>query len=55
MKYAKALAGAATALVVFVAAEAGLDLPEEVTAALTTLFTAAVVALVPNTDPEVDA
>jgi hypothetical protein len=48
MEYAKAIAGAVTALVVFVVSHYGLDLPPEVTVAVETLLTALVVYLVPN-------
>jgi hypothetical protein len=51
-QYAKAIGGALTALAVFCAGEFGLELPEEVTAALTTIFTAAVVWAVPNKPQE---
>lgn len=47
-EYAKAIAGAITALIVFVVSEVGLDLPEEVSAALVTLITALIVYVVPN-------
>jgi hypothetical protein len=45
---AKAIAGAVTALAVFLIAHLGLEFPVEVTAALETLVTAGVVYLVPN-------
>ncbi len=48
MTAAKALAGALTALVVFIVSQFGLDLPGEVTSALTTLLTFAAVYFVPN-------
>ena len=48
MPTAKALAGAATTLIVFVVALVGLDLPEGVVAALLTVLTGALVYLVPN-------
>lgn len=47
-KYAKAIAGALTVLIVFVVGELGLDLDENVTAAIGTLVTAFVVWRVPN-------
>lgn len=48
MEYAKAIAGAITALVVFVVSHYGLNFPPEVTAAVETLVTALVVYVVPN-------
>jgi uncharacterized membrane protein len=45
---AKAIAGAVTALAVFLISHLGLELPVEVTAALETLVTALIVYLVPN-------
>jgi hypothetical protein len=48
MEYAKAIAGAVTALVVFVVSHYGLELPPEVTVAVETLLTALAVYLVPN-------
>ena len=46
--YAKAYAGAITAILVFVAAEVGLQLPDTVTAALLTLITGGIVYAVRN-------
>jgi hypothetical protein len=48
MKYAKAYAGALTVLVSFLVLQVGLELPDEVTGAITVLLTPVVVALVPN-------
>jgi hypothetical protein len=48
MKYAKAYAGAATVLISFVVLQLGLELPDEVTGAITTLLTGAIVWWVPN-------
>lgn len=47
-KYAKAIAGALTVIVVFVVGQFGLDLPPEVVTAVGTLLTALVVWAVPN-------
>jgi hypothetical protein len=52
MTSAKAIAGAITALVVFLVSHFGLDLPPEITAALETLVTAGVVYWIPNKNPE---
>lgn len=52
MPTAKALAGAVTAILVYVAAQVGLELPEPVVAALSLVVTGAVVYLVPNRPPE---
>jgi hypothetical protein len=48
---AKAIAGAITALAVFIISHVGLELPPEVTAALETLVTAVVVYAIPNKEP----
>lgn len=48
MKYAKAYAAAATVVLSFVVLQFGLQLPDEVTGAITVLLTPAVVAFVPN-------
>jgi hypothetical protein len=48
MKYAKAYAGAATVLISFAVLQFGLELPDEVTGAITTLLTGAIVWWVPN-------
>ena len=48
MPTAKALAGALTAIIVYVVTLVGLDLPEGVVGALLTVITGAVVYLVPN-------
>jgi hypothetical protein len=45
---AKAIAGAITSIIVFVVGLVGLELPEEVVAALLVLVTAGVVWAVPN-------
>lgn len=52
MKYAKAYAGAATVVLSFVVLQFGLQLPDEVTGAITTLLTGAIVWWVPNKKPE---
>jgi hypothetical protein len=55
MKYAKAYAGAATVLISFAVLQLGLELPDEVTGAITTLLTGAIVWWVPNKkDPAPD-
>lgn len=51
MENAKAIAGALTTLIVFIAAEVGLDLPDGVTAAVGTILTGAVVWYVANKKP----
>lgn len=52
-EYAKAIAGAVTAIVVYIVAEVGFDLPAEVVAALEVLVTGAVVYFVKNRRPAV--
>jgi hypothetical protein len=54
MKYAKAYAGAATVLISFVVLQFGLELSDEVTGAITTLLTGAIVWAVPNKKPEAE-
>jgi hypothetical protein len=51
--YAKALGGAVTAIVVYIIAEVGLNLPEEVVAALELLITGGVVWALRNQNQEV--
>jgi hypothetical protein len=48
MEYAKAYAGAVTAILVFAVAHVGLELPEEVTASLELLITGGIVWIVKN-------
>jgi len=50
-EHAKAIAGALTTLVVFIAAEVGFDLPDGVTAAVGTILTGAIVWYVTNRRP----
>lgn len=52
MKYAKAYAGAVTVVLSYVILQFGLDLPDEVAGAITTLLTGAIVYAVPNKQPK---
>jgi hypothetical protein len=47
-EYAKAIAGAITSIIVFVVGLVGLELPEEIVAALLLLVTGGVVLAIPN-------
>lgn len=47
-QYAKAIAGAVTALIVWIVAQFGLELPDEVTGALITLITGGIIYWVKN-------
>lgn len=48
MKYAKAYAAALSTIIVYVALQFGLNVPEEVSAAVAVVLTPVVVAVVPN-------
>lgn len=52
MKYAKAYAGALTVVLSFAVLQLGLELPDTVSGALTTLLTGAIVWWVPNKQPK---
>jgi hypothetical protein len=55
MEYAKAWAGGAAVLISFVVGQVWIELPESITAALATVLTGAVIAVVKNKKKETPA